>query len=79
MMDEQETKETGNTARQARAIWEETKLRGRQAGERIGEEWERFSETAQGYAEEHSVGVALGSLGLGLVLGLGIGLLIRRD
>jgi hypothetical protein len=79
-MDDKEREEAAPGAgRQARAIWEETKLRGQKAGERIGEEWERFSETAQGYAEEHSVGVALGSLGLGLVLGLGIGLLIRRD
>jgi ElaB/YqjD/DUF883 family membrane-anchored ribosome-binding protein len=89
MMDEKETTTAATpaekarladtAARQAQAVWEETKTRGRKAGERIGEEWERFSDTAQEYAREHSVGVALGSLGLGLVVGLAVGLLINRD
>jgi ElaB/YqjD/DUF883 family membrane-anchored ribosome-binding protein len=72
--------ELGETAaRNAQSFWEETKIRGKRAGERLGEEWEKVAETAQGYAREHSVGVALGSLGLGLVLGLIVGLLVRRD
>ncbi len=72
--------ELGETAaRHAQSLWEETKLRGKRAGERLGEEWERVSGTAKDYAREHSVGVALGSLGLGVVLGVIVGLLVRRD
>ncbi len=61
------------------SLWEEAKSRGRTAGERIGREWERLSENAQGYAEEHSVGVALGSFGVGIALGVLIGVLVARD
>lgn len=72
--------ELGETAaRHAQSLWEETKLRGKRAGERLGEEWEKMSESAQVYTREHSVGVALGSLGLGIVLGVIVGLLARRD
>jgi len=61
------------------SLWEEAKSRGRMAGERIGQEWERLSESAQDYAEEHSVGVALGSFGVGIALGVLIGVLVARD
>jgi ElaB/YqjD/DUF883 family membrane-anchored ribosome-binding protein len=49
------------------------------AGERIGQEWERLSESAQEYADEHSVGVAFGSFGVGIALGVLIGILVARD
>ena len=61
------------------SLWEEAKTRGRMAGERIGQEWERLSESAQEYADEHSVGVALGSFGVGIALGVLIGVLVARD
>ena len=61
------------------SLWEEAKTRGRMAGERIGQEWERLSESAQEYAGEHSVGVALGSFGVGIALGVLIGVLVARD
>ncbi len=61
------------------SLWEEAKSRSRMAGERIGQEWERLSEGAQEYADEHSVGVALGSFGIGIALGVLIGILVARD
>jgi ElaB/YqjD/DUF883 family membrane-anchored ribosome-binding protein len=61
------------------SLWKETKTRGRMAGERMGQEWERLSEGAQEYADEHSVGVALGSFGVGIALGVLIGILVARD
>ena len=61
------------------SLWEEAKSRGRMAGERIGQEWDRISESAQDYTEEHSVGVALGSFGVGIALGVLIGILVARD
>ena len=61
------------------SLWEEARTRGRLAGERIGQEWERLSEGAQEYADEHSVGVALGSFGVGIALGVLIGVLVARD
>ena len=68
-----------SAARNEQSLWEETLSRGRRAGERLGEEWERISGSARDYARDHSVGVAIGSLGLGLILGLALGLLARRD
>ena len=60
-------------------FWNEARARGRAAGERVGREWERLSGNAKEYADEHSVGVAFGSLGVGIALGVLIGLLISRD
>lgn len=60
-------------------FWSEARARGRAAGERVGREWERLSGNAREYADEHSIGVALGSLGVGIALGVLIGLLISRD
>jgi ElaB/YqjD/DUF883 family membrane-anchored ribosome-binding protein len=60
-------------------FWNEAKARGRQVGERAGQEWERLSENAKDYADEHSVGVALGSLGVGIAIGVLLGVLIARD
>ena len=67
--------ETGEGA----SIWEELRARRTKASRRIGEGWERASETARDYADEHSIGVALGSLGVGIALGVLIGVLIGRD
>ena len=53
---------------EASSLWEEAKARGRRAGERL-----------EDYAEEHSVGVALGSFGVGIALGVLIGILVARD
>lgn len=61
------------------SFWEEAKSKGRNAGRRLGEGWEELSGSAQEYADEHSIGVALGSLGVGLAVGLLLGLLISRD
>jgi len=61
------------------SFWNEARARGRAAGERVGREWERLSGSAQEYADEHSVGVALGSLGVGIAIGVLIGVLIARD
>jgi len=60
-------------------FWNEAKARSRVAGERVGEEWGRLSEQAKDYADEHSIGVALGSLGVGIAIGVLLGLLISRD
>ena len=60
-------------------FWNEARARSRAAGERVGREWERFSGNAKEYADEHSIGVALGSLGVGIAMGVLIGLLISRD
>jgi hypothetical protein len=57
-----------NVDGEASSLWEEAKARGRRAGERLGD-----------YAEEHSVGVALGSFGIGVALGVLIGVLVARD
>ena len=61
------------------SIWEELRARRTKASRRIGEGWERVSENAKDYADEHSIGVALGSLGVGVALGVLIGVLIGRD
>ena len=60
-------------------FWSEARARSRAAGERVGREWERLSGNAREYADEHSVGVALGSLGVGIAIGVLVGLLISRD
>jgi len=60
-------------------FWSEAKSRGREVGERASQEWERLSENAKDYADEHSVGVALGSLGVGIAIGVLLGVLIARD
>jgi len=60
-------------------FWNEAKARSRVAGERVGEEWERLSGQAKDYADEHSIGVALGSLGVGIAIGVLLGVLIARD
>jgi len=61
------------------SIWEELRSRRVKATRRIGEGWGRVSESAKDYADEHSIGVALGSLGVGVALGLLIGILAARD
>ena len=61
------------------SIWEELRARQVKASRRIGESWERVSETARDYADDHSIGVALGTLGVGVALGVLIGMLIGRD
>jgi ElaB/YqjD/DUF883 family membrane-anchored ribosome-binding protein len=61
------------------SFWNEARARSRMAGERVGAEWERLSEHAKDYADEHSVGVALGSLGVGIAIGVLLGVLIARD
>lgn len=61
------------------SFWREAKARSRVAGERVGEEWERLSGHARDYADEHSIGVALGSLGVGIAVGVLLGVLIARD
>ena len=60
-------------------FWSEARARSRAAGARVGQEWDRLSGNAKEYADEHSVGVALGSLGVGIALGVLIGALIARD
>jgi ElaB/YqjD/DUF883 family membrane-anchored ribosome-binding protein len=60
-------------------FWSEARARSRAAGERVGREWDRLSGNAKEYADDHSVGVALGSLGVGIALGVLIGVLIARD
>ncbi len=61
------------------SIWEELRSRRVKASRRIGEGWDRVSESAKDYADDHSIGVALGSLGVGLALGLLIGILAAKD
>jgi hypothetical protein len=61
------------------SIWEELRARRVKASRRIGEGWERMSGSARDYADDHSIGVALGSLGVGIALGVLIGALLGRD
>jgi ElaB/YqjD/DUF883 family membrane-anchored ribosome-binding protein len=61
------------------SFWEEARSKGKNAGRRLGEGWDEVSGSAREYADEHSIGVALGSLGVGLAVGLLLGLLISRD
>ena len=75
--DGDESPETRDASKEG--FWNEAKARSRVAGERVGEEWERLSEQARDYADEHSVGVALGSLGVGIAIGVLLGVLIARD
>jgi len=63
----------------AESIWEELRARREKAGRRIGEGWARASEDARRYADDHSIGVALGSLGVGIAVGLLIGVIAARD
>jgi hypothetical protein len=70
-----ETDEIGNDA----SIWQELRSRRVKASRRIGEGWDRVSESAKSYADDHSVGVALGSLGVGVALGVLIGILAAKD
>jgi len=77
-MDE-DPKNDGEAGESTTNVWNEARARGRMAGERVGREWERLSGTAKDYAEEHSVGVALGSLGVGIAIGVLLGVLISRD
>jgi len=60
-------------------IWEELRSRREKASRRIGDGWERASENAKRYADDHAVGVAIGSLGVGLAVGILIGAVIARD
>lgn len=72
--------ESGRPDEGARSgLWDELGSRGRRVGERVGRQWERVSGDAEEYAREHSIGVALGSLALGLVAGVLIGALLSRD
>jgi ElaB/YqjD/DUF883 family membrane-anchored ribosome-binding protein len=76
--------DTGDDGAQGReetkeSFWSEARARSRVAGERVGAEWERLSENAKDYADEHSIGVALGSLGVGIAIGVLLGVLIARD
>jgi ElaB/YqjD/DUF883 family membrane-anchored ribosome-binding protein len=66
-------------AREAETFWEETRTRGKRVGERVNQEWDRLSGSARDYTREHSMEVAVGSLGAGIVLGLLIGYLVGRD
>jgi hypothetical protein len=68
-----------DNANDASSVWEELRSRREKASRRIGEGWERVSESAKGYADEHSIGLALGSLGVGVGLGVLIGILAARD
>jgi len=61
------------------SIWQELRSRREKAGRRIGESWERASENAKRYADDHSIGVALGSLGVGVALGILIGAVAAKD
>jgi len=61
------------------SIWKELKARREKASRRIGEGWGRVSDNAKGYADDHSIGVALGSLGVGVAVGILIGALAARD
>ena len=61
------------------SFWSEARDRGRVAGERVGREWEKISGNAKEYADEHSIGVALGALGMGIAIGVLLGLLVSRD
>jgi hypothetical protein len=61
------------------SVWNELKSRREKASRRISEGWERVSDNAKGYADEHSIGVALGSLGVGVALGILIGAVVARD
>ena len=61
------------------SIWQELRSRRDKASRRIGESWERASENAKRYADDHSIGVALGSLGVGVALGILIGAVAARD
>lgn len=72
-------KNDGEAGESTSDIWNEARARGRKAGEKIGREWERLSGSAKDYADEHSVGVALGSLGVGIAIGVLLGVLIARD
>jgi ElaB/YqjD/DUF883 family membrane-anchored ribosome-binding protein len=61
------------------SVWDGARARGRAAGEKIGQQWERLSGSAQDYADDHSVGVAFGSFAVGIALGVLIGVLVARD
>ena len=61
------------------SIWQELRSRREKASRRIGESWERASENAKRYADDHSIGVALGSLGVGVAVGVLIGMIAARD
>ena len=61
------------------SIWDELRSRRQKASRRIGDGWERASDNAKRYAGDHAVGVALGSLGVGLAIGILIGALAARD
>lgn len=78
-MDDERPREDAEAGESTKNVWNEAKSRGRAAGERVGREWERFSDGAKEYADEHSVGVALGSLGVGIAIGVLLGVLISRD
>lgn len=69
----------GAQAEEEATFWDQARARSRQARERIGQQWGQFSKSAQDYAAENPTGVAAGALGVGLLFGLLIGLLIRRD
>jgi len=61
------------------SIWQELRSRREKASRRIGEGWERASENAKRYADDHSIGVALGSLGVGVAVGVLLGMIAARD
>lgn len=63
----------------AESIWNELRARRVKASRRIGEGWERTTENAKRYADDHAIGVAIGSLGVGLAIGIAIGALAARD
>ena len=65
--------------RSADSVWEELRSRREKARQRIGEGWERVSGNARRYADDHSIGVALGSLGVGLAVGILLGAIAARD
>ena len=72
-----ETKDASDASEDS--IWQELRSRREKASRRIGEGWERASENAKRYADDHSIGVALGSLGVGVAIGVLIGMIAGRD
>ena len=60
------------------SIWQELRSRREKAGRRIGEGWERTSENAETLCRRSLIGVALGSLGVGVAFGILIGAVAAR-
>jgi hypothetical protein len=61
------------------SIWEELRARRAKASRRIGEGWERASESVKDYADDHSIRVALSSFALGIAIGALVGAVVASD